>query len=80
MNTATACSAPLRLLRLPEVKARCGLGRSAIYQGMKDGTFPQACRLGARCVAWPSDAIDAWIHERITSRPASPASETEKTR
>jgi len=69
----TADAAPLRLLRLPEVKSRCGLGRSAIYQGMRDGTFPRACRLGSRCVAWPSDAIDQWIRERIASRPVAPA-------
>jgi prophage regulatory protein len=72
----TADASPLRLLRLPEVKSRCGLGRSAIYQGMKDGTFPQACRLGSRCVAWPSDAIDRWIRERIASRPIELAAAT----
>ena len=65
----TAEAVPLRLLRLPEVKSRCGLGRSAIYQAVKEGKFPAPCRLGSRCVAWPSDAIEQWIRERIASRP-----------
>ena len=55
----------LCLLRLPQVISRVGLKRTAIYEGVKGGTFPQPIRLGRRCVAWPSDAIDAWVRERV---------------
>ncbi len=58
-----------KLLRLDAVEARVGLRKSAIYAGMKAGTFPQCLKLGPRASAWPSSAIDAWIAERIASAP-----------
>jgi len=64
-EVAGSTSAPLCLLRLPQVKVRVGLQRTAIYDGVKDGTFPKPISLGRRCVAWRSDEIDAWIRERI---------------
>ena len=57
------------LLRLPAVIDRTGLQKSAIYQAMKDGTFPPCLKLGPRASAWPSSAIDAWIAERIATAP-----------
>lgn len=54
-----------RLLRLPEVEARTGLKKSAIYAAMKAGTFPEAIKLGPRAAAWPLSLIEAWIAERI---------------
>lgn len=53
------------LLRLPVVRARTGLSRSSIYARVAAGTFPRPIAIGPRAVAWPSDAIDAWIGERI---------------
>ena len=73
MTAATAPTATLRLLRLPQVIEIVGLRRTAIYDGIKAGTFPVPVRLGRRCVAWPSDAIDAWVRERIDERPAREA-------
>ena len=58
-----------RLLRLPDVEARTGLRKSAIYEGMKAGTFPACLKLGTRASAWPSSSIDAWIAERIATAP-----------
>jgi len=58
-------AAPLCLLRLPDVIARVGLRRTAIYDGVRLGTFPAPIRLGRRCVAWPSDAVDLWVKEQI---------------
>ena len=54
-----------RLLRLPDVEARTGLKKSAIYAGMKHGTFPTCVKLGPRAAAWPLSHIEAWIAERI---------------
>lgn len=54
-----------RLIRLPEVMRIVGLRRSAIYQRVAAGTFPPPVSIGARAVAWASDAIDAWIADRI---------------
>lgn len=58
-------AAPLCLLRLPEVSARCGLRRTAIYDAVKAGKFPKPIRLGRRCSAWPSTEVDAWVAARI---------------
>ena len=54
-----------RLLRLPDVEARTGLKKSAIYAGMKAGTFPTCVKLGPRAAAWPLSEIESWIAERI---------------
>lgn len=53
------------LLRLDAVEARTGLKKSAIYAGMKAGTFPACVKLGPRASAWSSSSIDTWIAERI---------------
>ena len=60
-------SAGETLLRLPQVEARTGLKKSAIYAGMKaePPTFPLCIKLGPRAAAWASSSIDAWIADRI---------------
>ncbi|MBU0774037.1 AlpA family transcriptional regulator [Sphingomonas sp. IW22] len=57
---------PARLLRLPEVIARVGLRRSAIYQRMSEGRFPRSRSLGPKCAVWVEAEIDEWI--RAVSR------------
>lgn len=56
-----------RLLRLPDVEAKTGLKKSAIYAGMNASppTFPPCIKLGPRAAAWPLSSIDAWIADRI---------------
>ena len=56
-----------RLIRLPEVQARTGLGKSSIYAGVRVGTFPAPVRLSARAVAWRESGIDRWIADRLTT-------------
>ena len=53
------------LLRLPTAMMRCGLGRSSIYAGVKNGTFPAPVRLSARAVGWREEEIDRWVSERV---------------
>ena len=53
-----------RLIRLPEVEARCGLKKSCIYQLIKNKDFPTPVRLGSKSVAWKSDEIQRWINQR----------------
>ena len=69
-------TAPLCLLRLPQVIERVGLRRTAIYDSVRLGTFPQPIKLGRRCVAWPSDVIDGWVRARIAERPAPGAKQS----
>lgn len=56
---------PDRLIRLPEVMARVGLRRTAIYQRMREGRFPRSRSLGPRCTVWVEAEIDAWILEIV---------------
>lgn len=59
---------PGKLIRLPVVEDRTGLGKSSVYAKVKDGTFPAPVRLSARAVAWRESDIDRWISERLTTR------------
>ena len=56
---------PDRLLRMPEVQRLTGLRRSAIYEQMQHGTFPQSVKVGPRATTWSEASIQAWIAERL---------------
>ncbi len=47
------------LLRLPSVIERTGLGRSAIYERVKEGLLPGPIKLSPRVSVWPAHEIDA---------------------
>jgi prophage regulatory protein len=53
------------ILRLPEVKARVGLSRSAIYLAISRDEFPRPVRIGARAVGWLESEIEEWICGRV---------------
>lgn len=57
-----------RLIRLGEVKHRTGYGKSSIYNGIAEGTFPRPVPLGPRAVAWVEDEVQEWIDARIRDR------------
>ncbi|MGB3723197.1 MAG: AlpA family transcriptional regulator [Pacificimonas sp.] len=61
MSDCELSSCSTRLIRLPEVRRRVGLGRSTIYRRMEDGTFPRPRQLGGNVVAWTEQEIDNWI-------------------
>lgn len=61
-------SRPGKLIRLPIVEDRTGLGKSSIYAAVKAGTMPAPVRLSARAVAWREEEIDRWIAARLTTR------------
>ena len=67
---AVSSSRFLSLSRLPQVMARVGLSRSAIYALMTQGEFPKPITLG-RSIAWIDAEIDAFIGERMRARKAS---------
>lgn len=61
------------LLRRRDVQARVGLKRSALYDAISRGDFPAPVKIGARSVAWPESAVNAWIAARISdARRSSP--------
>lgn len=54
-----------RLIRLHEVKHLVGLGRTSIYQKIKDGSFPAPHPIGLRAVAWLESDVQSWVESRI---------------
>ena len=64
-NRRSGVDMTTNVLRLPAVKARCGLSRSTIYQRVADGTFPKPVNLGARAVGWIEAEIDAWLAAQV---------------
>lgn len=58
------------ILRLPQVKARVGLSRSAIYRLVSTGDFPRPVQLGARAIGWVDLEVDGWLESRAANRPA----------
>jgi prophage regulatory protein len=60
----------LSLSRLPEVKERVRLSRSAIYALVARGQFPRPITMG-RSILWVDAEIDQFIGERMQARKAS---------
>ena len=59
---------PHKVLRLPDVMDRVGLGSSFIYLLIQRGEFPKPIKIGARAVAWIEPEVDVWIEERLAER------------
>ena len=57
----------LSLTRLPGLKAKVKLSRSAIYSLMGQGLFPKPITIG-RSIAWVDSEIDDWIKSRMAAR------------
>jgi prophage regulatory protein len=53
-----------RFLRLPDVMATTGLGRSTLYRMIADQTFPSQIRLTARCIGWWEADVAKWLQDR----------------
>lgn len=47
----------LKFMRMPDVSKTLGLGKTAIYDRIKDGVFPPSIKLGYNVVVWPSHEI-----------------------
>ena len=59
------------IIRSPDVQKRVGLKKSAIYAGIRDGSFPKPIKLGTgpHCaVGWLESEITAWLKARIAER------------
>jgi prophage regulatory protein len=50
---------------MPTIEAQTGLSKTEIYRRIRQGDFPAPIKLGARAVAWPSSAIEAWIASMV---------------
>ena len=63
MATATQFSSSLSpvLLKRPTVSGASLLSKTALYEAIKQGTFPPPVKLAKRCVAWPKQEVDKWL-------------------
>lgn len=50
----------VRILRLPAVLEVTGLSRSALYEKVAAGTFPQPVQLTKVAVGWFAHEVDDW--------------------
>ena len=51
----------LQLLRRTEVEQLTGLSRTAIYDRMREGTFPKSIALSPKTIRWVRGEILKWI-------------------
>lgn len=68
---------PITILRLKQLQARTGLGRSTIFDRANprsprhDPTFPKKIRLGAKAgtsaIGWSADDVQIWLEARIAA-------------
>ena len=64
-NVQTEAAAPRRILRLPDVLARIGMGRSWFLAEAAAGRAPKPLKIGSAS-GWDSVAIDAYVEQLIT--------------
>ena len=57
-----------RFLRLAEVLEMTGMGKTFIYDRMKEGTFPKQIHLGPRTIVWNERKVVQWMEDRMASR------------
>jgi prophage regulatory protein len=69
VQTNPITPSPERLLRLPYVLEKVGLGKSSIYEmaNRNPPAFPRPIKLSRRAVCWTESSIDAWIQERVAA-------------
>lgn len=52
-----------RLIRLPELTQRLGLGKTTIYALIKQNAFPKPVKVG-KASLWSSRSVSEWISHR----------------
>ena len=52
---------PVKILRLPQVRAMTGLGKTTIYELEARHRFPKRIRIGCRAVGWVEDEVASWV-------------------
>lgn len=63
----------VKILRIPALVDKLGIGRSTIYDWINpkspryDDTFPKQRRLGSKSVGWLESEVDQWLLQREIS-------------
>lgn len=58
----------MKLIRLRQVMQMTGLGRSSIYNYMKDQSFPKQVKITSNLSAWVETEINEWIQDKVNQR------------
>lgn len=53
-----------KIHRLPSALDLTGLCRTALYNHLNEGQFPEPVRLGKRAVGWRETDLMAWVQSR----------------
>jgi prophage regulatory protein len=63
-------SAPMRIVRHRDVRAKLGLSAATLFDLIARGEFPRPFAIvpGGRAVGWLEAEVDAWIRARRVSR------------
>ena len=61
------------ILRIADLVAAIGLGRSKIYELVADGEFPRPVQLGPRATGWLRSEVEEWIASRPRATGDRPA-------
>ena len=59
---------PHKILKLPAVMEKTGLGRDSVYRLAREDAFPKPLKLARHASGWLEAEIDEWIESRIESR------------
>ncbi len=51
----------MKVIRLPQVMAKTGWGRSTVWKKAKDGDFPAPFKIGPRTTVWDDDEVNEWL-------------------
>lgn len=65
------------LLAAPKVLALVGIGKSLLYEEVRNGRFPKPVSISKGRVGWRASEIDAWIKNRPTVDPCKPPKGTD---
>ena len=57
-----------RILRRETVSELVGVGRSTLYEMMRQGRFPRPVHINSRAVGWVASEIEDWIEARRAER------------
>lgn len=53
------------LIRAIQLRKELGnIGNTTLRRWVREGNFPKPIKLGANCVAWRRNEVDAWLESR----------------
>ncbi len=53
-----------KIIRVREVLAMTGIGRTTLWKLCKSGDFPAPLQLSEKCIGWRVEDIESWIGSR----------------